>query len=214
MAIHDHFTVENLIVLLVTASSVAMYVSARMPYHDDRRIWLDALLIVVAGAGGLACALAVLVLHVPGHSRNPAISGFVLASPVFVAALAGDWARRRAERREARAESLPVARAVTLPPREPDTAGFWCTDCQCPHATSFCGRSDEDVVDAVAAVADAKASVAAMRTEDSLSPAERAAANALYIMGVARADVWFRGYDDAVAAIRAARDADADGDAS
>lgn len=37
---------------------------------------------------------------------------------------------------------LPIARAVTLPAREPEFAGFWCTDCRQPHATVFCTRAE------------------------------------------------------------------------
>lgn len=96
----------------------------------------------------LGSFLVGVLVHAPIGLGIRGIDGYApayfVAVPIVFALLAGGWnlAEWLHNRRPA-TSPLPIARAVTLPPREPDDAGHWCPVCKGPHVT-YCTAGDSD----------------------------------------------------------------------
>lgn len=137
------FSVETVLEFLVVAHACAAYAFARMP--RSLRVATDAVMFLGILTGTLVFVCIALAGLLGPDVDITAFGVSLLALLVLVilpagAAMAAGCAMKRREERAAVAPSIPAARAVTLPVREPDTAGVWCPACAAPHATSHCDR--------------------------------------------------------------------------
>jgi len=133
--------VEVLSGVLLTAF-VSSFAAVRMHYAsrdrpDSRllRVGTPVLFLVGPVLGGYVTGV-LLPTHVDAmFPYAPTLSwAFPFAAVCALVHVGGwnlaEWLRTR-HREQVR--TLPIARVVTLPPREPDDAGFWCTACRAPH---------------------------------------------------------------------------------
>lgn len=124
-------------------AAVRMHYANRVYLHVPR--WRKACETALFVIGPVIGGFVVGVLAAPTASRWPgsALLAYALLGLVILFAgwhIAERLHNRYVRRMMTQAAPLPIARAVTLPPREPDPTGVWCTACAAPHPVPFSER--------------------------------------------------------------------------